>query len=66
MKKYLKKNVGSLILAIVFAIAYAGAFVGISLLLQEIIDIALAGEIRKAAIISACYIAAFGILFRYQ
>ena len=43
MKKYLKKNVGSLILAIVFAIAYAGAFVGISLLLQEIIDIALAG-----------------------
>ena len=47
MKKYLKKNVGSLILATVFAIAYAGAFVGISLLLQEIIDIALAGEIRK-------------------
>ncbi|WP_192575609.1 ABC transporter ATP-binding protein [Butyrivibrio fibrisolvens] len=62
MKKYLKKNVGSLILAIVFAIAYAGAFVGISLLLQEIIDIALAGEIRKATIISACYIAAFSFV----
>jgi len=62
MKIYLKKNKVRFAVAVFFAIAFAFVYVGISLLLQHIVDTATSGEILKAIIIAAGYTLAIALI----
>ncbi|MBR6395345.1 MAG: ABC transporter ATP-binding protein [Lachnospiraceae bacterium] len=62
MKIYLKKNKVRFAIAVFFAISYAFVNVGISLLLQHIVDTATSGEILKAILIAAGYMMVLAII----
>ncbi|MCR4932993.1 MAG: ABC transporter ATP-binding protein/permease [Lachnospiraceae bacterium] len=66
MKEIIKKHYVRFILAIIFSALYSVAFVGISLLLEKIVDLATKGEVRKAVLVSAAYIIAFAIIMVLQ
>ncbi|MBP5306200.1 MAG: ABC transporter ATP-binding protein [Lachnospiraceae bacterium] len=66
MKIYLKKNKVRFAVAAFFAISYAFVNVGISLLLQHIVDTATSGEILKAILIAAGYMMVLAIICLFQ
>ncbi len=59
MKSILRKHMASFVVAALFAAIYAGAVVGLSLLLQQVIDMATAGNVRTAAYMAVVYFGAF-------
>lgn len=63
MKKYLKKYRLNFLAVAALTILLAATTVGISLILQYAIDVALDGNIRDAVIITVIFIIAFGVLY---
>ena len=55
MNRYLKKHCGSLMTAIVFSTIYSAVYVGVSVLLQRMIDLSILGNIKSAFILAAGY-----------
>ena len=66
MKEYGKKHLWEFIWAGVTAILFAAAFVGISVVLQEAIDAAIAGDLKKAVWILAGFTVVFAIVYLLQ
>jgi len=66
MKEYGKKHLWEFIWAGVTAILFAAAFVGISVVLQEAIDAAIAGDLEKAVWILAGFTVVFAIVYLLQ
>ncbi|MBE5906409.1 MAG: ABC transporter ATP-binding protein [Lachnospiraceae bacterium] len=63
MKYYLKKHWLSFTLVSLLMILYSGILVGVSLLLQYVIDYALEGKIATASLLSVGYVALFTFVY---
>lgn len=66
MKEYGKKHLLEFVWVGLLSVLFSAAYVGISLVLQNVIDWAIAGEVKKAVVISVCFVAIFAAIYWLQ